>query len=213
MKRPSDKQRSILAFLKEFQERKSYPPSVREIQQACRISSTSVVDYNLRLLERRGYIRRDREVSRGIELLGPSLSRPRIISVPLLGTIAAGDPIAVPDSESWGGAAEEMVPVPDSMLRGREQVYALRVKGSSMVDALVNDGDVVLVQHGQAADNGEMVVAWLKEEKETTLKRLYREGERVRLQPANSTMEPLYVEPENLEVQGRVVGVLRGVSV
>ena len=212
MKRLSDKQRDILAFLKEFEERKPYPPSVREIQQACNISSTSVVDYNLRLLEGRGLIRRDREVSRGIEILDGASERSRVFKVPLLGAIAAGEPIPVPGSDNWATVAEEMLPVPDSMLRGKEDVYALRVKGTSMIEDLINDGDVVLIQNRQAADNGDTVVAWLKREEETTLKKYYLEEDRVRLQPANSALKPIYVEPENLEIQGRVVGVLRDIG-
>lgn len=212
MEKISGKQRAILKFLREFLERKSYPPSVREIQEACGISSTSVVDYNLRALERSGYIRRDREVSRGIEVLGQGTSRPRLVQVPLLGTIAAGAPIHVPTADSWAAPPDEMVPVPESMLRGREDVYALKVKGTSMIDALVNDGDVVLVRHQNTAEDGEMVVAWLKAEQETTLKKLHRERGRVRLQPANAAMEPIYVDPGNLEVQGKVVGVLRDIG-
>ena len=209
MRKPSEKQKQILEFLQEFLDRKSYPPSVRDIQQACGISSTSVVDYNLRLLEKSGQIRRDRDVSRGIELLGGGATRSRVAQVPLLGSIAAGVPIPVPQAETWRADAEEMVTVPVSMLDGREDVYALRVKGTSMIDALVNDGDVVLVQHQANAENGDMVVAWIKDREETTLKRIYREDDRVRLQPANATMAPIFVDEENLDVQGKVVGVLR----
>ncbi|MEE9284845.1 MAG: transcriptional repressor LexA [Dehalococcoidia bacterium] len=209
MKKLSDKKRAILRFLRDFLERKGYPPSVREIQEACGISSTSVVDYNLRLLERDGYIHRDREVSRGIEMLGRGAGRPGVVPVPLLGAIAAGSPIPVPGADAWAVSPEEQIPVPESMLRGKEGVYALRVQGTSMIDALVNDGDLVLVQHQTAAQTGQMVVAWLKAEGETTLKRYYPEGERVRLQPANSTMEPIYVDARNLDIQGTVVGVLR----
>ena len=205
----SGKQRAILNFLTEFVEEKPYPPSVRQIQEACGISSTSVVDYNLRLLESGVYIRRDREVSRGIEILDEGASRPRVVMVPLMGVIAAGSPIPVPGADSWTAAPEERVSVPQSMLRGKEGIYALRVKGTSMIDALVNDGDLVLVQHRSAAEPGQMVVAWLKDEQETTLKKFFPEGERVRLQPANSTMQPIYVDAKNLEIQGTVVGVLR----
>jgi repressor LexA len=210
MKPLSERQRAILKFIREFVERKSYPPSVRDIQEACGISSTSVVDYNLRLLEREGHIRRDREVSRGIELT----DRPRSQSlrVPLLGAIAAGSPIPVPTAGTLA-AAEESVPVPETMLKGRSDVYALRVKGTSMIDALVNDGDVVLVRHQRTAEPGEMVVAWLKSEEETTLKKYYPEDGKVRLQPANATMQPIYTDKRNLEIQGKVVGVLRDVEV
>ena len=126
-----------------------------------------------------------------------------------MGTIAAGSPIPVPEAGTWARPPEEMIPVPESMVRGKGDVYALRVKGTSMIDALVDDGDVVLVRYQRTADNGEMVVAWLKEEEETTLKKLHQEPDRVRLQPANSTMEPIYTDPDNLEIQGKVIGVLR----
>lgn len=209
MRKPSEKQKQILEFVQDFLERKRYPPSVRDIQQACGISSTSVVDYNLRLLEKSGQIRRDRDVSRGIELLHEGATGRRVAQVPLLGTIAAGAPIPVPQADSWRVDAQEMVTVPESMLDGKQDVYALRVKGTSMIDALVNDGDVVLVRQQASADNGDMVVAWIKDREETTLKRMYHEDHRVRLQPANATMPPIYVEEENLDVQGKVVGVLR----
>ncbi len=209
MRKTSEKQKAILAYIQDFVGQKGYPPSVRQIQEACGISSTSVVDYNLRILEQRGEIRRDRDVSRGIELLGAAAPRGGVAQVPLMGTIAAGSPIPIPEAGTWTSQPEEMLQVPESMVRGRGDVYALRVKGTSMIDALVNDGDVVLVRHQQTADNGEMVVAWLKEEEETTLKKLHQERDRVRLQPANSTMEPIYTAPENLEIQGKVIGVLR----
>jgi len=211
MKALSAKQSAILAFLKDFEERKGYPPSVRDIQKGCGISSTSVVDYNLRLLEQRGHIRRDREVSRGIEILGGAPSRNRESQVPILGTIAAGEPISVPESSSWESQAEGWLSVPESMLRGKDGVFGLRVRGVSMIEDLINDGDVVLIQ-GRPADNGETVVAWLKGTEETTLKKFYLEGGRVRLQPANATLAPRFEEPENVEIQGVVVGVLRGVG-
>src|SRR5687767_2268052 len=125
MKDISGKQAQILDFLKEFIEDKDYPPSIRDIQEGCGISSTSVVDYNLRKLEEKGMIRRDREVSRGIEVLGTHGRRPRIIDVPLLGAIAAGQPIPVPTSDRWANDVEETVSVTEDMVRGRPNVFAL----------------------------------------------------------------------------------------
>ena len=168
----------------------------------CGISSTSVVDYNLKALERMGYIHRDREVSRAIELLDGSGRRPRTIAVPIIGQIAAGQPIPVPEASV---DYSETVEVTDDMTRGKENVYALRVKGTSMIDALVNDGDIVIMEQTSSPDNGDMVAAWLKREQEVTLKKFYREGNRVRLQPANETMEPIYSSADNVEVQGRVL--------
>ena len=201
-----EKQEAILTFIKEFADEHSYPPSIREIQEACNISSTSVVDYNLRGLESKGLIKRDREISRGIEIVGRGRAGVRL--VPVMGLIAAGDPIPVPESDGWSRPPDEEVEVLESRLRGRDQVYALRVKGQSMIDAMINDGDLVIIEHRAAADPGERVVAWLKDREETTLKKFYPEGDRVRLQPANPTMDPIYVDGENLEIQGAVLDVI-----
>lgn len=202
MKDLSPKQQKILDFLRRFIREKNYPPSIRDIQEECGISSTSVVDYNLKALERMGHIHRDREVSRAIELLDGSGRRARTISVPIIGQIAAGQPIPVPE-----GSVDysETVEVTEEMTGGRENVYALRVKGNSMVDALVNDGDLVIMQQAADADNGEMVAAWLKREQEVTLKKFYSEGSRIRLQPANEAMKPIYTDADNVEIQGKVL--------
>ena len=206
MKGLSGKQQKILEFLRQFIRDKDYPPSIRDIQLGCEISSTSVVDYNLKALERLGYIRRDREVSRAIELLDGSGRRPHTIPVPIIGTIAAGQPIPVPTEETWSNVDyDNVVELSVEMTQGKANVYALRVKGTSMIDALVNDGDIVVLEATSSADDGDMVAAWLKDKGEATLKRLYVEGERVRLQPANVTMEPIYTGVDNVEVQGRVL--------
>jgi repressor LexA len=204
------KQATIFDFLNRFLSEKDYPPSIRDIQEACGISSTSVVDYNLRKLEEKGYIRRDREISRGIEVLGSRGSRrPRIVEVPVLGSIAAGQPIPVPSSERWASDADDTVAVTEDMIRGRENVFALRVKGTSMIEDLIDDGDIVFLEPVRSANNGDRVAVWLKDRGEVTLKRFYHEGARVRLQPANSTMEPIYTSPENVEIQGRFISSIR----
>jgi repressor LexA len=205
----SPKQQKIIAFIREFVRDKDYPPSIRDIQIACNISSTSVVDYNLKALEKQGLIRRDREISRAIEVLDARGRRPRVVDIPLMGTIAAGQPITAPDSGTFALDAVDTIPVTEDFIGGREDVFALRVKGTSMIDALINDGDIVLMQHTDHADDGEMVAVWLKQEGETTLKKFYREGDRVRLQPMNSTMDPIYTTADNVEIQGRVVSTLR----
>ena len=202
----SPKQQSILEFLRRFIRDKDYPPSIRDIQLGCEISSTSVVDYNLKALERLGFIRRDREVSRAIELLDGTGRRPHSVPIPIIGTIAAGQPIPVPSEDTWSNIDyDNVVEVTAEMTRGKEHVYALRVKGTSMIDALVNDGDIVIMEATSSADDGDMVAAWLKRENEATLKKLYVEGDRIRLQPANVTMQPIYTDPENVEIQGRVL--------
>ena len=205
----SGKQQQIFEFLRTFLQDKDYPPSIRDIQEGCGISSTSVVDYNLRKLEEKGYIRRDREVSRGIEILGARRNRSRIVEIPVLGTIAAGQPIPVPTSDRFGNDSDETVAVTEDVVRGRANVFALRVKGTSMIEDLIDDGDIVFLEPAQSATNGDKVAVWLKDRGEVTLKRYYHEGTRVRLQPANSTMEPIYTAPENVEIQGRFISSLR----
>ena len=198
----SSKQQAIFRFIRDFIREHDYPPSIRDIQEGCTISSTSVVDYNLKVLERLGFIRRDREVSRAIELVG----RRRLRSVPVIGQIAAGQPIPVPTAETWSqDEFEESIDLPEDVTGAKENIFALRVKGTSMIDALVNDGDLVLMEQTSVADDGDMVAVWLKDRNETTLKKVYHEGERVRLQPANSTMEPIYAYPEDVEIQGKVL--------
>ena len=204
----TERQRKILEFIDTFAEEKQYAPSIRDIVKGCDISSTSVVDYNLRILEREGHLRRDAEISRGIVLLHQR-SRDKV-TVPLVGQIAAGQPIPVPSADTWDTTAgAEQIEVPREMVGANEGVFALRVRGTSMIDALINDGDVVLMRAAQSADNGEMVAAWLQDTQEVTLKKIYYEGEKVRLQPANVTMQPIFTASNNVEVQGKVVGVLR----
>ncbi|MEX0683668.1 MAG: transcriptional repressor LexA [Dehalococcoidia bacterium] len=206
MKDLSAKQNRILDYIRGFIDDHDYPPSIRQIQEACDISSTSVVDYNLRILERQGHIRRDREVSRAIELLQGGRRAPRVVPVPIIGTIAAGQPIPVPNDAT---DMSDTIEVSPEMLGDHENVFALRVKGTSMIDALVNDGDVVILERTSTARDGEMVAAWLKNEQEATLKKIFREGGRVRLQPANETMQPIYTDAGNVEVQGRVIAAIR----
>jgi len=206
----SVKQQHIIDFIHRFLTDRGYPPSIRDIQAGCGISSTSVVDYNLKTLEKSGYIRRHPEVSRSIELLSWPLATKSRIQVPLVGQIAAGEPVPVPAPDTWDTAASaEILEVPRSLAKNWKGVYALRVKGLSMVDALIDDGDIVLMQYVNTVENGEMAAVWFKAEKETTLKKVYVEPGRVRLQPANSQMQPIYAEPDNIEIQGRVIAIIR----
>ncbi|MCL0047881.1 transcriptional repressor LexA [Dehalococcoidia bacterium] len=158
------------------------------------------------MLEKQGYIYRDPQVFRSIRLAEEE--RPVTIDVPLLGTIAAGAPIPVPIADTWAAAPEETLELPQDMIQGKEGVYALKVKGTSMIDALIDDGDVVLMQQVSTVDDGEMAAVWLRDEQEVTLKRVYREQGRVCLRPANRMMPPIYHRPENIEIQGKVIGVL-----
>ena len=209
-KMPARRQR-ILEFIQTFIEENGLPPTVRDIQKACEISSTSVVDYNLRLLDRDGYLNRRPDVARGIELLDES-GQPvnGVPRVQIVGRIAAGSPLPALSAE--GNAASEefdTIEVAPELPRRHGRLFALEVQGQSMIDALIDDGDVVVIKPAQEAELGEMVVAWLKEEEEATLKKYYPEGGQVRLQPANSAMEPIYCDAENLEIRGKVVSVIR----
>ena len=133
-----------------------------------------------------------------------------MIPVPIIGQIAAGEPIPVPSPDIWDNViSAEVLDVAAELTRGKEEVYALRVKGSSMVDALIDDGDIVLLEYINSADNGDTVVAWLKGEKEVTLKKFYREQDYIRLEPANNQMEPIYTPANNVQIQGRVIAVIR----
>ena len=212
-KRISKKQRKILEFVGEYIDDNGYPPSMREICSALNISSTSVVSYNLDRLEEAGYIVRDREVSRGLRLAQAgrsSVVRNEVLHLPLLGRIVAGEPVPVPSSD-FALMGDETIEVSRDLLGDLEDLYALEVEGESMVDALVNDGDIVIMRHQRRVENGEMAAVWLRGQGEVTLKHFYQEqGGRVRLQPANPTMDPIYVDdPSRVEVQGKVVMVIR----
>ena len=209
MKALSEKQQNILSFIEDFLDKNGYPPSVRDIARGCRISSTSVVEYHLRILQNEGFIHRQPDISRGIELRTKRQERRHSVLVPVIGYIAAGEPIPVPTADTWSSTAMETLELPPELTQGRERVFALRVKGTSMVDALINDGDLVLMQQVSTADNGDTVAVWLKAETEVTLKKLYRERGRLRLQPANLQLEPTYADPDNVEIQGKVIGVIR----
>jgi repressor LexA len=206
----SDRQKRILEFLQEFIGENRFPPTIREIGEEVGISSTSVVKYNLEALERKGFIERDREISRGIRLLGNLAERVGdVIQVPLLGRIAAGVPIPVPDSEFSPFGYENTIELTRDIVKDPTTTYALEVQGDSMIDALIHDGDIVLMRHQERVENGELAAIWLRDQEETTLKRFYLEGDWVRLQPANPTMQPMFYPARNVEVMGKVLCVIR----
>ena len=128
--------------------------------------------------------------------------------IPILGTIATGTPISVPNSDNWSNQAVETLELPQDMV-GKKPVFALKVKGQSMIDALIDDGDIVLMEAADSAENGEMVAVWLKDREEVTLKRFYAGKDKIILQPANQTMKPIEQRPDNVEIQGKVIGVIR----
>ena len=194
----------IYSFIRKFFKKRGYAPTVREILKGCSISSTAVVQHHLNVLEREGRIHRDPEVFRSIRLT----DRKDTDGVPLLGTIAAGEPIPVPTSDTWQSQALETLEIPEELIQGKH-LFALKVKGLSMIDALIDDGDIVLMEPVNTADNGDMVAVWLKNEQEVTLKRFFLEEGGVCLRPANQAMQPIYQDPENVEVQGKVAAVIR----
>jgi repressor LexA len=231
----SERQKRILEVLERFQNQHGYPPSIREIGEKTDISSTSVVNYYLNQLEETGYIERDGRVSRGIRLLKPLSDATgatattlkesaravketveELLHVPVLGRIVAGSPMPVPPSDFSYFDADSMVDVARSMIpsdKGDKDLFALEVQGDSMIDAMVYDGDIVIMKPANEARNGEMVSVWLNDRDETTLKYFYREKERVRLQPANPQHKPIYVnDPSSLQIQGKVVMVIRQVG-
>jgi repressor LexA len=236
----SERQVKILEVLERFNNQNGYPPSIREICDKTGISSTSVVNYYLNQLEESGYIERDGRVSRGIRLVKPlsetvpapgttslgaqlmqSAEAVRqavedVLRIPVLGRIVAGSPMPVPASDFSYYDAETMVDVARSLLPVRErtnELFALEVQGNSMIDAMVNDGDIVIMRRANEARNGEMVAIWLNDRDETTLKYFYKENGKVRLQPANPTMQPIIIDdPAIVEIQGKVVMVIRQVQ-
>lgn len=218
----SKRQRSILRCIWESLSEHGWPPTIREIGRAANIPSTSVVSYNLKRLEEKGYISREAEVSRGIQLTEKALSLfgrvaqgarelANLVRIPLAGDIVAGSPVELGHDDFHSYDEEDAVEVSASMLPWHKSrgLYALRVRGNSMIDAMVSDDDIVIMEAATEAKNGDMVAVWLPESGEMTLKYFFHEGARIRLQPANPTMDPIYVHPGNVRVQGKVMMVVR----
>lgn len=196
MRASEEKQNMILDFIRREIEEKGYPPSVREICAAVGLKSTSTVHAHLNNLEKRGLIRRDSTKPRALELLDSSVSRGR--SVPLVGKVTAGLPITAIEN------IEDYLTLPQSML-GRDELFCLRVQGESMIEMGILDGDIIVVRQQADAENGEVVVAMIDDE--ATVKRIFFEENRIRLQPENSHMEPIYTD--HAQVLGKVVALLR----
>ena len=210
-----ERHQRILDFIQDYQRKHKHPPSIREIGENCGISSTSVVNYYLDQLERNGHIERDRKISRGLRVTGQSPIG-ELFRVPMLGRIVAGEPIPIPSSDFPLFGADEFVEVATSLMPPREkgkELFALEVQGNSMIDAMVNDGDIVVMRPTQDAKNGDMVAVWLPDKNETTLKYFYKEPNGYRLQPANPTMKPIMLKKDTpIEIKGKVVMVIRKVT-
>ena len=195
------RQREILNYLSAYSDQNGYAPSFEEIAEQFSYSSLATVHEHLSNLERKGYIRRSYNESRAIEIL-PSEATPRALELPLLGSVAAGYPIEALSHQ-------ETITVPDSFVRKSGGHYVLRVRGNSMIEEQIRDGDFVVINERQSADNGETVIA-LIDGNGATVKKYYRERDgRIRLQPANETMQPIFVHENDVTIQGVVVGVLR----
>jgi repressor LexA len=224
----------IMHFLADFQEQKGFSPSIRDIGESIGVKSTSLVDYYLNQLEEMGYIKRDKHISRsiciqkaldgassiadkvtaGMQNVGAAIND--ILTIPVLGRIVASEPIPMPASDLPFFDQESSIEIARSLLPAREkadELFALEVQGDSMIDAMVNDGDVVIMRRAQQANNGDMVAVWLDDKDETTLKYFYKEPNRVRLQPANPNMGPIFVnDADKLRIMGKVVMVIRQVK-
>ena len=209
-----ERHQRILDFLFEYQRENRYPPSIREIGNKTGITSTSVVNYYLDQLEKKGMIERDRKISRGVRLSGLNSSSDTL-RIPILGPIAAGLPLPEldPDVSYMTDSEANAVDIARSLLPAKEKgdnLFALEVKGNSMIDAMINDGDIVVMRPASDARNGEMVAVWLPRDNEATLKYFFKEKDRYRLQPANPTMKAIFVKKsEPLEIKGKVVMVIR----
>lgn len=214
----SDRQRGILNYIWSYTRHMGRPPTIREIGHEVKISSTSVVNYNLTKLKEKGYLVRDADVSRGLRLTTKAVETfeavkaavRSLVRIPLAGDIVASQPIEVGHDTFSRYDEEDAIDLSSAMLPGKtDDLFALRVRGDSMIDAMVKDGDIVIMRQQETARDGDMVAVWLTPGDTTTLKYFYREGDRVRLQPANAAMEPIYVAPANVRVQGKVMMVLR----
>ncbi|MFN8598555.1 MAG: transcriptional repressor LexA [Anaerolineae bacterium] len=202
MKPLTQKQQAILTYIEQFVEERHYPPTYEEIRAGVGLSTKSLVDYHLNALEAAGYIQRDRLTPRGLRLRADNGT----FSVPLYGSIGASLPATF-----YTDAAAEALFLTRDIVPDQADLFALKVRGTSMIDAMVNDGDIVVMKKQSVAKDGDMVAVRLIDRDETTLKHFYREPGRVRLQPANPTMTPIFVNPANVEIQGRVVAVIRQV--
>ncbi len=207
-----ERHKKILKFLKEYQDSEGYPPTIREIGEETGISSTSVVNYYLDQLEKMGKIERQRKISRGVKLANVN-PMGEMFKIPVAGRIVAGEPIPVPASDFSYYDADTSVDIASSLLstsQKSDDLFALEVSGDSMIDAMVSDGDIVVMKPTNNANNGDMVAVWLPEKDETTLKYFYKEKDGYRLQPANPTMDPIMIgKDEPLEIKGKVVMVVR----
>jgi repressor LexA len=227
-KQLKERHKQVLDVIQEYTAKHGYAPSYREICAKTDITSTSMVNYYLEQLEEMGYIERSENISRSLQIKGTAQEKvnqvlgnvtqaaqdiSQFLTIPIVGRIVASEPVPIPETDFSLFDAESNIEISESLIpfnMQKENLFALEVDGDSMIDAMVNDGDVIIMKPTKEARNGEMVAVRLKDQNETTLKHFYREGNRVRLQPANPTMDPIYVDSSaEIEVQGSVVLVIR----
>lgn len=221
----NERHEKIMQFVEAYQAENMYAPSIREIGDYIGVPSTSLVDYYIRQLIDLGYLERDNHVSRSVRIVRPydqgeddkpkpmAYTRQDVVRFPILGRIVASEPIPVPGSDLAYFDEESYIEVPKKMFAANEKLsnlFVLEVSGDSMIDAMINDGDKVIFRQTNEANNGDMVAVWLSDNEETTLKYFFNEGDRVRLQPANPTMGPIYIDdPRQVHIMGKVVMVIR----
>ena len=227
-KKLKERHKQVLDVIQEYSEKHGYAPSYREICARTDITSTSMVNYYLEQLEEMGYIERVENISRSLQIKETAQDKvnqvignvkqaveeiSHSLTIPLVGRIVASEPVPIPETDFSLFDAESNIQVPESLIpfnMQKENLFALEVDGDSMIDAMVNDGDVIIMKPTREARNGEMVAVRIKDQNETTLKHFFHEGDRVRLQPANPTMDPIYIDSSSdIEVQGSVVLVIR----
>ena len=213
----SERQQMIMSFIENFIEEHDYPPTIRDIQNGCNISSTSVVAYNLDKLKDGGQLNRHSEVSRGLSLASAGSNSNKFksteidsVTVPLLGTIAAGSPFPMPENDTWSDlSGSELIDLPQAIIGPGDNVYALKVRGESMIDDLITDGDLVIMEKASTVRNGQMAAVRIKSDNSTTLKNFYSEGPRIRLESANSQMSAQIFPSDDVEVLSKVIAVWR----
>lgn len=220
-KKLSKRQQNIMKFMHHYMESQGYPPTIREIGNACDINSTSVVNYNLNKLVSAGYLERSDKVSRGLRIIAPipGISDQRRVrpdnsvkKIGLVGRIAAGEPISLPEDVAHHLDEDDIIDVPLMLLNGYDEseVFALKVFGDSMIDSMIQHGDIVILRQQSTANNGDMVAAWLPDNNETTLKHFFKDNaEEIRLEPANPAYDTIMVHPANCEIKGKVLSVIR----
>ena len=227
-KQLKERHKQVLDAIQDYRAKHGYAPSYREICARTDITSTSMVNYYLEQLEEMGYIERSENISRSLKIKDAAQEKvdqvlgnvkqvvneiSNALSIPIVGRIVASEPIPIPETDFSLFDAESKIEIPESLIPfnvQKDNLFALEVDGDSMIDAMVNDGDVIIMKPVREAQNGEMVAVRLKDQNETTLKHFYHEGDRVRLQPANPTMDPIYVDSSSeIEIQGSVVLVIR----